>query len=102
MFYLEKDPLVDTDFSLHVSSVADVEANTFEAGKMREFISYCWDNQYADDLGETYQEFVGALVEHIMTKYGHMRRSGASKSDLTRDQIFVSFILHLFISFSRQ
>lgn len=89
MFYLERDPLVDADFSLHVSGIAHVEANTFEAERMRTFIRYCWDNKDEDDLGSTYQEFVGALVEHIMTKYGYMRRSGESKSDLTRDQIFV-------------
>lgn len=107
LFYLERDPLVDADFTLHVSKCVHVEANTFEAERMREFIAYCWDNipnenglgdnEYDDDLASMYQQFVGALVEHIMNKFGHIRRSGLSKSDLSRDQVFVSVCLHLFV-----
>ena len=92
MFYLERDPLVDADFSLHVSSIVHVDANTFESQRMRDFITYCWDeNECLEDIGSTYQEFVGSMVEHIMNKFGHMRRSGLSKADLTKDQIFVRF-----------
>lgn len=90
MFYLERDPLVDADFTLHVAKCVNVEANTFEAERMRDFIAYCW-NSNDDDLASMYQQFVGALVEHIMNKFGHMRRSGLSKSDLSKDQVFVSF-----------
>ena len=104
MFYLERDPLVDADFTLHVSKCVNVEANTFEAERMRDFIAYCWDNDDDEDLASMYQQFVCALVEHIMNKFGHMRRSGLSKSDLTKDQVFVRmfdkvfYLLILFVT----
>jgi len=100
LFYLERDPLVDADFTLQVSNVVNVEANTFEAERMRNFIAYCWENKFADDLSMMYQQFVGSLVEHIINKFGHMRRSGMSKIELSRDQIFVSSI-HVFYKQSK-
>lgn len=105
-FFVERDPVVDTDFTLHVSNIVNVNSNTFEAKKMREFIHQCWDSSEAEmkemNFAEYYQEFVGALTEHILTKFGHMRRSGNSKVDVTRDQIYVSFVITFTIlKFSR-
>ena len=58
---------------------------------MQDFIHQCWHEyeQENSNSSELYQEFVGALTEHVLTKFGHMRRSGNSKTDITRDQIFV-------------
>ena len=92
LFYLERDPLVDADFTLHISKVTHIDANTFEAERLRHFIAYCWENEFADDLDSMYQQFVAALVEHVMNKFGHMRRSGINRSDLSRDQIFVGIL----------
>ena len=95
-FFVEKDPLVDSDFSYLVSEVTSIESPSFESNKMREFVRFCWNkNEYDVLYDHCYQEFVGALSEHILTKYGHLRRSGTMKTDITRDQIFVSRVSNL-------
>ena len=88
-FFVEREPLVNTEFSLHVSNIVSTESDTFEAEKMRSFIQLCW-SQHDKDFYVQYQEFVMALTEHVLTKFGHMRRTGNTLSDLARDQIFVS------------
>ena len=96
-FFIEQDPYVDSEFSSFVTKVVRPESNSFESRKIIDFIHQCWNYFEHDDLkghvlypycSPQYQEFLCAMSEHILNKYGHMRKSTHSKSAVTYDQIF--------------
>ncbi|XP_047128421.1 uncharacterized protein LOC101239998 [Hydra vulgaris] len=102
-FLIEKDPLLDSEFSNLVSEITSIASPSFEGIKMREFIQFCWNKNDSQILyNNCYHEFVGALSEHIMTKYGHLCRSSAMQRDITRDQIYGIIEGHLIPHISQQ